>query len=166
MKIVKTVLIITPLCLLLFTGCSKDSSPTETPQQEEVNKISLNGAGYNNVTMSPYICTGVYNSSTNKTGLVFQGVIEADTVMFLLWFPGQTTGTFPWQTADNYAWFFNNSTSIIYYNSVNSGSTTVTSYGDVGQNIEGNCSGKLNDHSAPYDTINVSCNKFSVSRSH
>lgn len=167
MKTVKCITVIVSFIFLIISGCKDDSTSTTGPtQQGETNKITLNGAGYNNISVFPYISSGVYNLGSNRTVLVFQCKIDADTVTLLLSFPGQTTGTFPWQTADNYAWFYKSSSSTVYYNSVNSGSTTVTSYGEVGQNIEGNSSGKLNTHSAPYDTISVSCNKISVSRSH
>ena len=152
------------IAVLLISGCKEDST-SPTPTQEEVNKIFFNGAGYNNVSAFPYLTAGVYNSGTNRMGMGFYCMIGSDTVALFLYFPGQSTGTFPWQTADNYALFFKSSVSTLYYNSVNSGTTVVTGCSGVGQKIEGNFSGKLNTHSVPYDTISVSCNKFSVTRS-
>ncbi len=83
----------------------------------------------------------------------------------IIYTPGQSNGTFLWQTANNYAFLWIRPAGTIYRNYINSGTTEITVYGSTGQKIEGNFSGNVIETISPYDTISVSCNKFSVTRS-
>jgi hypothetical protein len=164
MKNIYYLFIIPVVLLQILTGCKSDTNNPVTGQQEEVNKIVFNGSGYNNASAQPYLTFAAYLSTLNMTGISFYCTIGTDTLTVLIYTPGQTNGTYPWSTALIYAVLLRGH-STTYRNSASSGTTTITSYGSVGQNIQGHFDGKVNNQVSPYDTINVSCSNFSVLRS-
>jgi hypothetical protein len=147
----------------LLISCGGDSTTTAPQVQEEANKITLNGANYSNVTLTPYRTFGGYLQALNKTAVSFYCKNNSDTVYLVVYSDGQSTGTFQWQSGV-YAMLMEYQAGNIYYNGVNTGTTVITAYGSVGQKIEGSFTGRVINSAPPNDTITISCNKFSVTR--
>jgi len=164
MKSIYYLLIFVMFAAQILIGCKSDTNNPITGSQQEVNRIVFNGGGFNNASAQAYMTYAGYYPSMDKTGFSFYIIISPDTMYLLLYTPGQTTGTFPWMTEGDHAILYVTGHNSGHYNAEGSGTTTITSYGNVGQNIQGNFNGKVDAAIPPYDTINVSCSNFSVNR--
>lgn len=165
MKTLMYITVIVSFIFLIISGCKDDSTSTTGPtQQEEVNKITFNGGGYSNLSVIPSSTFAGYLSSIGMTSVQFTCLVNSDTLLLITYFPGQTTGTFSWSTANTYAILFLIPSGNEYRNTANSGTTNVTTYGSTGQNIEGDFNGNVVRTAAPHDTVRISCPKFSVKR--
>lgn len=75
MKNLKYILIILFVISQILAGCkSETTGPTST--QQDVNKITYNGAGHVNVSVQPYFTLAAYISGMNLTGIRFDGIIS------------------------------------------------------------------------------------------
>jgi len=145
------------IAVLTLTGCSKKSdNPVSAPEvtAAEAN-LTLNGAGYTNkaVKLGNGICG--YSVSDTATGIVFTGTADQDTLQFYIVFKGNHSGTISWD-ADNALLLYKYASSGSFtFLGVQEGTTTVSTYGEVGGKVEGSISGKLYEATSQVE-LNIS----------
>ncbi len=133
------------ILVLMFTGCSKKSDNPVAPivtTTAEAN-IVLNGAGYTNksVTLSNGTCG--YSASDTLTAVYFSGKVDNDSLYLYIVFQGNHSGTFNWDQNNGSIIYKFTSTSTLTFIGAQQGTTTVNSYGAVGDKVGGNINGKL-----------------------
>jgi hypothetical protein len=133
--------------VVIFAACSKDSdNPVEPNPTNSGASIKINGGGFVNkqINLSSGISAHVVND--NATYVQFVGTTDGDSLYLVFIFEGKQTGTFSWNTdlTETYLLHISQTGGTLYVN-VGEGSTTITSYGDVGGKIEGKAVGKLVD---------------------
>lgn len=141
-KLLAVVLIILSFGII---SCSKKSNPVEPPTGGSTEaKITLNGAGFSNEQVSLKSGLSSYFINDNETYIQFIEAAGADTVFLALVFSGKQTGNYSWSaTTPMVALFISSGSSSATFLSSGTGSTNVTSYGDVGGSISGNLSGTM-----------------------
>ncbi len=152
---------------LFLSGCSKksDSNPVgPTNPVTGSGSVTLNGGGYNNATINFGIGAGGYTSTDQMTACVIYGATGNDSLLIVIEFPGKSTGNYQWQA------FTQNSSNVngVAVNVYNSkgtnnyfipaagGKTNVSTYGSVGQTIEGTFNGTIQDAVTSSTTITIS----------
>jgi hypothetical protein len=147
-----TVIIV--LVLTLVFGCSKKSdNPVEPVNIVSAEaKLTLNGAGYTNksVTLSNGIAE--FSPSDTVTAIQFSGKVDSDSLYFAIIFKGNQTGTINWND-ENGALLLKNASS--FFIGASQGTTTVSSYGAVNGKIEGTITGKLIEQTTQVE-LNIS----------
>lgn len=149
MKIKKlAALFITILSAAIFFGaCSKDSNNPVGPNPTNSGaSIKINGGGFVNKQVNLSSGVSAYVVNDNATYVQFVGTADGDSLYMVFIFEGKQTGTFSWNTdlTETYLLHISQTSSTLYVN-VDEGSTTITSYGEVGGKIEGKAVGKLVD---------------------
>lgn len=133
--------------VIFFAACSKDSNNPVTPNPTNSGaSIKINGGGFVNKQVNLSSGVSAYVVNENATYVQFVGTADSDSLYLLFVFEGKQTGTFSWNSnsTETYVLHISQTGSVIYVN-VAEGTTTVTSYGDVGGKIEGKAVGKLVD---------------------
>jgi hypothetical protein len=135
----------TLIAVLMLTGCSKKSDNPVAPTQitsAEAN-IVLNGAGYTNksITLSNGLCG--YSIPDTTTVVYFNGTNDGDSLHLYIVFKGNHTGTINWDQDNGSELYKNTSSGYLTFIGISQGTTTVNTYGAVGDKIEGNINGKL-----------------------
>jgi len=188
--------VFTLLGLAVMTGCKKDSSPTSVVNTTTGGgsftsaTFTLNGGGYSNqaftITSNGITALGfdvdaysVYKASTNVTAIAITNDNTGGNLQqIIIALPGNQTGTFNWtnSTSANNAIAFlleftSSSVTTFFYSSLDNGgningSVSLTSYGAVGNKINGTFSGKLYKVTAAGidSSVTVSNGTFSVVR--
>ncbi|MGE5621057.1 MAG: hypothetical protein ACM3U0_00655 [archaeon] len=155
-KHVFSVLVFSVFLLVSFQGCSKKDSNPAAPEEKTnpyftgTATLTLNGSGYSNKVLSSNTSTAGYSDEYKGTVVVAYVSAASDSATAMIVFPGKATGNFSWKgivTEENVARW--DGVSLTYgvekiYVPV-SGETKITSYGNVGQNIEGTFSGKMKE---------------------
>ncbi len=154
------------LVFVVFSGCSKKSSSSNPLTPGNVTgggTITLNGGGYTNATVNFTTGVGAYLTSDKMTNCIFYGKVGADSILVLVGFAGTSTGNYQWQDFTQSSTNFNGVAVNIYNNAAgvnkyfvpkSGGNTNVTTFGSVGQTIEGSYSGSTIDV-ATSETITV-----------
>jgi hypothetical protein len=155
------------IAALLFAACSKDSSnPVNTGPDPNTSgaSIKINGGGFVNKQVNLSLGLSAYIISDNATYVQFIGKVDNDSLYLVFAFEGKQTGTFPWSgsSIETYLLHISQTGSLVYAN-MTEGSTTVSSYGEVGSKINGTFSGKLIETSAQQVEITID-GTFSVVR--
>jgi hypothetical protein len=120
---------------LIIGGCGDDNPVDPGPGGTTASgNFTLNGGGYDNQTINITAGGAEYDPAENRTGVALYGVAGNDTTTVVLIFPGNQTGTFNFDIDSSFAAFYTNLAN--YYIS-SEGSTTITTYGSVGNNISG-----------------------------
>lgn len=137
------------ILVLMLAGCSKKSDNPVAPGNvvsAEAN-IILNGAGYNNksVTLSNGICG--YSIPDTATAIYFNGTVGSDSLHLYIIFKGNHSGTVNWDQDDGAIINRYTSTATLTFMGVQQGTTIINSYGAVGSKVEGSISGKLIENS-------------------
>ena len=161
--------IIIALCIaLLGAGCKKDEGGkdevgTGPGGTADYGSFTINGAGYTNKQVTlVYVSGGLYSGETSIVGA---GLSGADTVTFGLTFKGSSTGTRTWSDTTFASVQVHTGSGTRYFISLDGrGTTSISSYGNVGGTIVGTFSGQLIDLSLVTDTITVSNGSFSAIR--
>ena len=161
-------IVVTSLVIVsMFAGCSKKSDsnpvgPTPTPIVNADAQITLNGAGYNNQTVnfSNGLCG--YSVQDTATAVYFTAAANNDSLQLYIVFKGNHTGTFNSDTANGVILYKATSNSTTTFIGVANGSTTVNSYGAVGDKVSGSINGQLID-SNTQATLSIS-GTFSAAR--
>ncbi|MBS4035334.1 MAG: hypothetical protein KGZ85_12765 [Ignavibacterium sp.] len=155
------------IAALLFAACSKDSNNPVDPGTDPTTSgasVKLNGGGFNNKQVNLSLGLSAYIINDNATYVQFIGKVDNDSLYLVFVFEGKQTGTFQWSgsTIETYVLHISQTGSFVYAN-MTEGSTTVSSYGEVGSKINGNFSGKLIETSAQQVELTVE-GTFSVVR--
>jgi uncharacterized protein (UPF0333 family) len=133
--------------VIFFTACSKDTNNPVTPDPTNSGaSIKINGGGFVNKQVNLSSGISAYVVNDNATYVQFIGTADSDSLYLVFIFEGKQTGTFSWNSnsTETYVLHISQTGGVLYAN-VGEGSTTVTSYGDVGGKIEGKAAGKLVD---------------------
>jgi hypothetical protein len=135
--------------ILIFSACSKDSNNPVDPGPDPNTSgasIKINGGGFVNKQVNLSLGISAYVVNDNATYAQFIGTVDSDSLYLVCIFEGKQTGTFSWNgnAAETYVLHISQTGGIIYAN-LAEGSTTITSYGNVGGKIEGKVVGKLVD---------------------
>ena len=96
------------------------------------------------------------------TAVQFSGKVDNDTLYMAIIFKGNNTGTFSWNDETGIILYKSTSTGYYTYLGTSQGTSTVSTYGSVGNKVEGNVNGKLIEASSLAE-INITGN-FSAAR--
>lgn len=163
----KAVKIIFLLLIVTFTeGCSDANNLVDINDNEFLNahaKVTLNGAGYKNEEIVFNTGYSSFSKVDNQTYIGIWGSYENDTVYIALQIEGSGTGIFNWnkQSGDLVVNKMNSNDAFLFI-ADSRGNNTISSFGKVGERIEGKISGRLYEISS-LEEINVQGN-FSVVR--
>jgi hypothetical protein len=139
---------------LIIGGCGDDDNPVDPGPGGTTasGNFTLNGGGYDNRTVNIVGGGAEYDPEDNTTGVVLYGVASGDTTTVIVVFPGNQTGSFPWDDELSAVYFYSNINN--FYGPVE-GSTSITAFGSVGNNISGTFSGTLSNTTLT-DNITIS----------
>lgn len=148
------------LLTLFWIGCGKDNGtgPVVDTNPTGTMTFTLNGGGFTNKAITLKTAIARYDVEEQMTAIFAAGVLETDSIVCGLVFPGNRTGTFVWSTPEN-GFGIVLSQQNVYLPL--SGTTTVSSYGPVGSTVSGSFSGKI-IRMGTYDTVTVSNGQFSA----
>jgi hypothetical protein len=161
MKFLKVLFSISLLTFSIFIfSCSSDSSTNQTPTNTTKFTCTLNGGGFNNITITYGTAAGaIYVPVDDETGISFTGATQSE--VGTVSFQGNKTGTFT-ITEDN-----NNNIALLFAGNtgltLTSGTITVTTYGNIGGDIIGTFSGS-GTYSSNDQTVQVTNGSFSAKR--
>lgn len=163
-RITESIPVIVIFLLLTFSGCSKKNDTSTNPvSNTELGSMTLNGDSYNNSNVNFIESQSVYQNSQQQTICLMYGLINSDSVLVEIIFPGSKEGNYQWvdyqDTTGSLSgvgvYFIKSGGSYNFYFPKADGNTKVTIYGDVGKTIEGSFSGTVED-AVTSSTISVS----------
>ena len=151
------------LIIVFFVSCSdKKENPVGPGDVTGAQAtITLNGAGYTNKSSTLSTGAAGYSISDTTTAIVFSGKIDSDTLTFTIIFKGNQARTIAWNYDEGAMLFKYGTTGQSSFIGYEQGTTTVTSYGAVGNKIEGSIVGKLVEASTLAE-LNISGNFSAV----
>lgn len=145
--------LLTAVTLLIVSGCSKDSKDSN-PIVPDINNgtnnntgnqatIKINGDVFQNVQLKANDGASYYSPEENSTFTSIVAKAGTDTLLVLLGTAGKSTGTFNWNDTEAIAYLIIPGNEYATYVSVNSGSTTITEFGNVNSYVKGTFAGSL-----------------------
>ena len=152
------------LSVMFFYACSSDSDNPIDPNNvtNSTATLTLNGSGYTNKSVTLSNGLAEYSVSDTVTAVQFSGKVDNDTLYMAIIFRGNNTGTFSWNDETGIILYKSTSTGYYTYLGISQGTSTVSTYGSVGNKVEGNVNGKLIEASSLAE-INITGN-FSAAR--
>jgi len=129
---------------MFFYACSKDSeNPVVPPVASSEAKLTLNGSGYTNKSVTLSNGISAYSPSDTVTVVQFSGISDSDTLQFFIVLKGNQAGTVNWNSDNGAIMSKRTSSGNLFFVGETQGSTTISSYGAVNGKVEGTISGKL-----------------------
>lgn len=165
---IKILFAIAALTAVIMVGCSKSESnpvnPGENNSAVSTATVKIDGAGFVNKALNSSSGVAVHIPSEDLTYATFWGANNSDSISVSLIFPGSQNGSFQWNEINSGVALIISSGNVVnVFASDANGSTTVTSYGNIGGKITGKFDGTLYNGSRT-DSITIS-SEFSLVRS-